>query len=141
MIISIKRIWNILKRTGMIKVALGFVLFLCISAILLRFIEPEIHTVGEGLWYCFVASMTIGFGDFVATNILSRIITIIVTLYGVFVVAMIPGVVVSYFTEYMHIKEKETISTFLEKLEHLPELSQEELVEISEKVKKFNRKK
>ena len=37
-------------------------------------------------------------------------------------------------------KENETISTFLEKLERLPELSKEELAEISEKVKRFNNK-
>ena len=56
-------------------------------------------------------------------------------------VAMVPGVVVSYYTEYLKSKENETISTFLEKLEHLPELSKEELTELSEKVKKFNNKK
>ena len=39
------------------------------------------------------------------------------------------------------IKEKETVSTFLEKLERLPELSKEELTELSERVKKFNEKK
>lgn len=124
----------------MTKIALGFFLFLFVSAIVLVFVEPDIHNIGEGFWYCFVASMTIGFGDFVATNILSRIITIIITLYGVLVVAMIPGVIVTYYTEYLKIKEKETISTFLEKLERLPELSKEELTEISEKVKAFNKK-
>ncbi len=137
--ISLKRLLFVMKRTGMIKVAIGFVLFLCVAAVVLMFVEPDIHSFGEGFWYCFVSSMTIGFGDFVATTPLSRIITIIVTLYGVLVVAMIPGVIVSYYTEYLRVREQETVSTFLEKLEKLPELSQEELVEISEKVKKFNK--
>ena len=53
--------------------------------------------------------------------------------------AMVPGVVVSYYMEYIKIREKETISTFLEKLEKLPELSKEELREVSEKIKKFNK--
>lgn len=138
--IRMRRIFGILKRTGMIKVASGFALFLCAAAFVLWLIEPDIHSFGEGIWYCFVASMTIGFGDIVATNVLSRIITIIITLYGVLVVAMIPGVIVSYYTEFLRIKEKDTISTFLEKLEHLPELSKEELEDISERVKKFNKK-
>ncbi|MCR5653169.1 MAG: two pore domain potassium channel family protein [Ruminococcus sp.] len=138
--INLKRLFRVMKRTGMIKIALGFFLILLIAAFILRFVEPDIHNIGEGFWYCFVASMTIGFSDFVATNIISRIITIIITLYGVLVVAMIPGVIVSYYTEYLRVKEKDTISTFLEKLEHLPELSKEELVEISEKVKRFNKK-
>ena len=38
-------------------------------------------------------------------------------------------------------RQDETVSTFLEKLEHLPELSKEELEELSERVKKFNLKK
>ena len=137
--LNLKRMFGIMKRTGMIKVAVGFALFLCLAALILRFIEPDIHSFGEGIWYCFVASMTIGFGDFVATNIFSRIITIIITLYGVLVVAMIPGVIVSYYSEFLKVREKETISTFLEKLEHLPELSKEELTDISERVKKFNK--
>ena len=64
-----------------------------------------------------------------------------VTLFGVLTVAMVPGVVVAYYTEYLKIKEKETVSTFLEKLERLPELSKEELTELSERVKQFNAKK
>ena len=129
-----------MKRTGLLKIAFGFFIILCIAAIILRFVEPNVKTVGDGFWYCFVATMTIGFGDIVASNALSRIITIIVTIYGVLVVAMIPGVIVSYYTEYLHIKEKDTIYTFLEKLEHLPELSKEELADISERVKNFNKK-
>lgn len=141
MVIGFKRLWLVLKRTGMFKVALGFVAFLCFSAIMLRIFEPSIHNIGEGFWYCFVAAMTIGFGDIVPVSVFGKIITIIVTLYGVFVVAMIPDVVVSYFTEYLHIKEKETVSKFLEKLENLPNLSKEELEEISEKIKEFHKKK
>ena len=38
-------------------------------------------------------------------------------------------------------KEQETVSTFLEKLEKLPEMSREELEELSERVKQYNRKK
>ncbi len=39
----------------------------------------------------------------------------------------------------MKTKGNETISQFLEKLEHLPELSQEELAELSERVKEFEK--
>ena len=37
-------------------------------------------------------------------------------------------------------REEDTVSTFLEKLEHLPELQKKELEEISERIKNFNKK-
>lgn len=51
--------------------------------------------------------------------------------------AMVPGVVVSYYMEYLKVREKETISVFLEKLERLPELSEEELEQLSRRVREF----
>ena len=54
--------------------------------------------------------------------------------------AMVPGVVVSYYMEYLKAREKETISVFFEKLERLPELSEEELRQLSRKIKEFNHK-
>lgn len=135
-----KRLINILKRTGMIRMLLGFVIFCFAAAFILFQIEETLPTLGDALWYCFVASMTIGFGDLVAVSTAGRIITVLVCIYGVVITAMIPGVVVSYYMEFLKIKENETISLFFEKLEHLPELSHDEIVELSEKIKKFNKK-
>ncbi|MBQ7505485.1 MAG: two pore domain potassium channel family protein [Ruminococcus sp.] len=138
--IGLKRLFLVMRRSGLNKMVLGFILFLCAASIVLVCTEPKIHNFGDGLWYCYVASMTIGFGDIVATNIISRIITIIVSVYGVLIIGMIPGVIVTYYTEYIKAKESDTISTFLEKLENLPDLQQEELIEISKKIKLFNKK-
>lgn len=66
--------------------------------------------------------------------------TVLVSLYGILMTAMVPGVVVSYYMEYLKVREKETISVFLERLERLPELSEEELRELSERVKQFMKK-
>lgn len=137
--LGLRRLFLVMRRTGMNKMVLGYILFVCIASFILIFLEPTIHSFGDGFWYCYVASMTIGFGDFVATNIISRIITIIISLYGILLVGMIPGVIVTYYTEYLKAKENETISTFLEKLERLPDLQKEELEEIAKKVKKFNK--
>lgn len=137
----LKRIGKLLVRTGAIKIFGAYVVVLIIGGILLTFIEPQVHGIFEGFYYCFVASTTIGFGDIVPVTAWGRIITIVVTLVGLMAVAMVPGVVVAYYTEYLKIREKETAATFLEKLERLPELSKEELTELSEKVKEFNKNK
>ena len=71
---------------------------------------------------------------------IGRLVVIFVTLCGILTVAMVPGVVVAYYTEYLRKREEDTVSTFLEKLEHLPELQKKELEEISERIKNFNKK-
>lgn len=135
-----KRSYRILKRTGTLKVFCGFLLFLLGAAAVLALIEPEIHTVRDGVWYCFVSATTIGFGDICVSTGLGRVITILVGVYGILITAMVPGVVVSYYMEYLKIRETETLSLFFEKLERLPELSGEELEELSERVKALEKK-
>lgn len=138
---GLRRIGRLLVRTGTVKIAIAYLVLLCIGGVALSFIEPQVHGIFDGFYFCFVASTTVGFGDIVPVTVLGRVITIIVTLAGILTVAMVPGVVVAYYTEYLKIKEKETVSTFLEKLERLPELSREELTELSDRVKEFNKKK
>ena len=135
-----RRCYNILKWTGTLKIYISFLLFICGASVVLAIVEPGIDTIGDGLWYCFVAATTIGFGDICVVTKIGRITTVLVGIYGILMAAMVPGVVVSYYMEYLKIREKETISLFLETLEQLPELSKEELEELSEKIRKFSRK-
>lgn len=134
---AFKRVWFVLRKTGALKTFLGFISLCLVASILLKHIEPGIKTIGDGIWYCFVASTTIGFGDIYATTTLGRCITILVSLCGIFVFAMMTGVVVSYYMEYLNNRKDETVSVFLEKLENLENLSKRELKEISDKVKKI----
>lgn len=138
---QLKRYYRILKQTGTLKIFMSFLVFLCGAAVILDIVEPDINTFGDGLWYCFVATTTIGFGDICAVTRIGRIVTVIVSFYGILMTAMVSGVVVNYYMEYLKHREKETISVFLEQLERLPELSKEELEELSERIRKFSRKK
>ena len=136
--LKLKRFFKILKRTGLFNMFIGFLICYFVAAFLLMVFEPQVANYSEGLWFCFVSFSTIGFGDITAVTLFGRIVIIFITLYAAVVLAMIPGVIVSYYTEYLKAKENETISTFLEKLEKLPELSKSELEELSDRVKKFN---
>ena len=135
-----KRCVFVLKHTGAIRIFWSFVIAACVAALVLYLAEPEIKTYGDGLWYCFVASTTVGFGDFYAVTTLGRIVTIFITIFGIMTVAMVPGVLVAYYTEFLKGQEEETISEFMEKLEELPNLSKDELESLSERVKKFRRR-
>lgn len=133
--------WSILKRTNTDKIAAGFGVYFLISAFFIMLVEPGIHRFGESVWYCFSVVTTIGFGDFTAVTVLGRTASIVLGIYGVIVLALIPGVVASYYMEVVKIRARESAEEFLYKLEHLEEMSREELRELSEQVKKVKLKK
>lgn len=97
---------HILRRTGAYHILTAFLIVFFLAALLLWMWEPEIERLGDSLWYCFVAMTTIGFGDIVVSTHLGRIITVVITVYGIFIVALVPGIVVSYYMELLKIKEK-----------------------------------
>ncbi|MFV0550849.1 MAG: potassium channel family protein [Anaerorhabdus sp.] len=131
----LKLLWKILRLTGTDKIVSGFFVFLLLSTFVVMLVEPQIKNYGDALWFTFSSFTTIGYGDIVVTTFAGRVITMILALYGIIVVALIPGVLVSYFTEIKSMKENETIIQFLDKLENLPNLSKDELAKISDNVK------
>ena len=136
----VKRMIHLLNHTGTIKIFFAYLIVLCIGAVITWIFEPQVQSLWDGFWFCFVASTTIGFGDITAVTVIGRLAVIFVTLCGILTVAMVPGVVVAYYTEFLRRREEDTVSTFLEKLERLPELNREELQEISDRVKQFNKR-
>lgn len=130
-------LWMILKRTHASKILITFVINLFIIALLVLIAEPHITTYLDSLWYCYVSIATIGFGDIVAVTFIGRILTVYISLHAILVIAIIPGIITSYYMEVVSRREQETATIFLDKLEHLPELSKEELQEIADKIKKI----
>jgi len=131
---------TIMKMTHADKLLISYVIFLMIGAFIIMMTDPAINTFGDALWYCYTMGVTIGFGDLVVTTVFAKVISVLISLYTILIVGMIPAIVVSYYLEVIKIREKETSTHFFYKLEHLPELSKEELAELSEKIKKFQNK-
>ena len=129
-------LWKILKITNIDKVVLSFFIYYIIIAVLIYFFEPTITHLQDAFWFGFVSFSTVGYGDYTATILLTRILTASLILYGIVVLALIPGVLVTYFTEISKAKESASIMEFFQKLENLPNLTHEELTEISAAVKK-----
>ena len=134
---KLRMLWSVIKRIGFHKVLAGFAAWFMLSSFLTMLAEPGITRYGDALWYSFVACTSIGFGDIVATTFAGRILTVLLTLYEIVIIAMFSGVVVSYYLEVVHRRENEIISNFLDKMENLTELSQEELQDIQDKVRRF----
>ena len=135
-----KLIIKVLKRTGAIKMLYGFIgLFLAISLLIMIF-EPKINTFFDSVWYCFNVMTTIGFGDVTSVTIVGRILSIILSVYSILIIAVIPGVLTSYYIESIKLRSNESMEKFMNDLERLPELSKEELSDLSERIKQFQKK-
>ena len=130
---------RILKRTNAYVIIVNFVLVVFAFAFIIFLCEPGITSYGDALWYVFADIFTVGFGDIVATTAPARILSVLLTVYATFVIAVVTGVVVSFYTELLSRKYSESREVILDSLSRLPELSKKELTELSEKIKKIDR--
>ncbi|MBR5111304.1 MAG: two pore domain potassium channel family protein [Clostridia bacterium] len=134
-----KQIWIILKKTGAYKIISGFFSFLLLCALVIWRIEAEVKTFGEALWYCFATVSTIGFGDITVDTTVSRILTVLLSVYAVATLAIFTAVIVNYFQQVISRGQKEKIHQFMKKLERLPKLSPDELEQLSLQAREWNK--
>lgn len=124
-------------RTRADKIIIGFIVFIFAIAAVIQLVEPDINRYGDALWYCYAVISTAGFGDVVAVTFIGKMCSVLLTIYSLFVVAIATGVVVNFYTQMVELQRKETLAMFMDQLERLPELSREELENISRKVRQF----
>lgn len=127
---------GVLRRTNADKLIIGFVIFFLIDALIVMIAEPDIKTYADAVWYCYSVFSTAGFGDFSAVTFVGRLMSVILTIYTIIIVAIVTGVIVAFYNDIVSMKYKASKAEILDKLEHLDELSKEELAEISDKIKK-----
>lgn len=128
---------NVLVRTRADKIITTYLLFVLLSAIVIRVIEPGISNLPTALWYCYSVISTAGFGDVVVTTFIGKLISVLLTVYSLLVIALVTGVIVNYYNQLIQIRQKETLAAFTDKLQRLPELSEDELEEISQNVRQY----
>lgn len=128
---------GILKSTQTDKILISFVGFVFTAAFLIQIFDPNIDTYGNALWFCYAAITTIGFGDVTVVSPIAKIISVLLSIYAILVVAIVTGVVVNYYNQIIEIRQKDTMAAFVDKIQRLPELSNEELEEMSKKARKM----
>jgi len=131
---------KVLRLTNSDKILYSYLIFVFLDALFIWLVDPAIETYGNALWYCAAVISTCGFGDFAATTFITRLATVLLMVYSVVVVAVVTGVIVNFHSQLISIRNKETIDAFVHKLEHLPDMSKEELADIARKAKTFSRK-
>ena len=97
--INLKSLSNVARETYAAEIIGGLLLLIFAISYILRFLEPNMESLKDGLWYCFAIVTTIGFGDITATTAIGRILSVILGMYGIVVVALITSVIVNYYGE------------------------------------------
>ena len=121
------------ERSSVLRVHLGDLF----QSVDVRLIEPGIKSYGDSLWFCFASATSIGYGDIIATTLIGRIISVVLTVYSIVVIAIFTAVVVGFFNDMAKVRANASVQKFTDDLEHLPELSKEELEDLSKRVKDF----
>ena len=97
--INLKSLATVARETYAAEIIGGLLLLIFAFAYILSFVEPNMASLKDGLWYCFAIVTTIGFGDVTATTTVGRILSVILGMYGIVVVALITSVIVNYYGE------------------------------------------
>ena len=97
--LKVKVLFKIIINTYALEVIFGLITMIIAFSLIIINYEENITNFPDALWYCFAVVTTIGFGDFVATSTVGRILTVILGIYGVFVVAILTSIIVNFYNE------------------------------------------
>ncbi len=110
------------------------------GGVLIHFAEGMSY--GDGLWWAFVTATTVGYGDISPTTFYGRIIATVLMLLGIGLIGTVTSTLTSYF---LKIQDKnvrnQVIDVIKDKLEHLDELSEEDVEDICCTIRALHKKK
>ena len=96
---------KVIRKTFAAEILMGLLLLVIAFSFVFQTLEPSIVTFFDAIWYCFAVVTTIGFGDLAVVSVLSRILSIILGIYGIVVVAVITSVIVNFYNEVRNDKK------------------------------------
>ena len=123
--------WFITKKSKIIYIFLLFlILYFIFSAAIYYYDKSSFSSYGDALWFTFVSIFTIGYGDYTVHTLMSRILTIILVIYGSIIIAIFTAIwvnLVSQVTKTVVFNEDQEM---YDKLCNLDSLSSQEIKKI-----------
>ena len=92
------------KREHIARRGVVYSLILCGAILMLGglgfwMLDPNVHTISDGLWLAFTTAATVGYGDLVPSTHASRIFAVIVVLLGLAVLSLATASLAAIFVE------------------------------------------
>ena len=122
------------------RMLLAYLIVYIIVSMIVWVLDPDIKGLSDALWFTFQTGTTIGYGDLIVNNWFARVVTVFFSVYSMALVAVFTGILAGYFVEIIKTEAKESAVKFLLDMERLPEMTHDELVELSDRAKRFARK-
>lgn len=119
------------------KILAVYLVFYLIFSLVIWHFDPDIKNLSDALWFTFQTATTIGYGDLIVNSVIGRFFAVVLSVYSIAIVAIFTGIIAGFYVELMKMKSRESAREFLSDLERLSEMSHEELVELSERAKRF----
>ena len=99
---------KILRKTFAAEILFGLVLLIIAFSFVFQALEQSINSFFDALWYSFAVVTTIGFGDITVSSPFSRVLSVVLGIYGIVVVALITSVIVNFYNEVKNDAENDT---------------------------------
>lgn len=133
---SLKLFWLIMKRTHGDRLMIGFIIFYIIDCLCLWIFDPGLDNIGDAFWLGFNIATSIGLGDYTVTAPAARICAILLGIYGVIIVAFIPGLIASYYSEKTRMNLNQSIKQHYEEIDDLTNMNSAQKKQLSETLRK-----
>jgi voltage-gated potassium channel len=83
-------------------------------------IDPEIHSLADGLWLAFTTAATVGYGDLVPSTHASRLFSVVVVLLGLAVLSLVTASLSAIFMENeVEAEERQIEKDLMREIRHL----------------------
>ncbi|MEY8380505.1 potassium channel family protein [Ileibacterium valens] len=115
---------------------IGFIIFYIIDCLCLWIFDPGLDNIGDAFWLGFNIATSIGLGDYTVTTPAARICAILLGIYGVIIVAFIPGLIASYYSEKTRMNLNQSIKQHYEELDDLTNMNSAQKKQLSETLRK-----
>ncbi len=137
----LKKARRFFNTNGFKYVVFVTTIMIIVGGILIHFAEGMSY--GDGIWWAFVTTTTVGYGDISPTTFYGRLIAMILMLLGIGLLGTITSTLTSYFLNppaQTKGVRNETLETIKNQLDHFDELSAEDVDDICHILKALKKK-
>jgi voltage-gated potassium channel len=102
LITLVRMMWtlrHLLTRGGIVYLLVSATGLLGLCGVGFWWLEPKVHTLGEGLWLAFTTAATVGYGDIVPSTPASKIFSVFVVMLGYGVLSLVTAAIATRWIE------------------------------------------